>query len=970
MNQSSRYEIVYSLSSPDVQGLMLPLAYIVEKDKNELPGYLRAQAKEENCLSYGIQIDGPHSLLLKLCEELTIESIEKNFNRNQKKPRSLSLLFEDAPLKKLLRTYVDTRMDKFLKLIRDNQIPICLDLQRKVRSQDVRLTFCDSETKPLLFFRRTQTGIHYSMQLQSGEKTYSPFGQSLLLVTDLPGWIISDNEISQLESINTNKLRPFLTKETVFINDKLTKEYFEKFIVELLGQAEVETEGFEVIKNNTITSASLKTTMDILTGKWVIEIYFFYDSARFNYADVSRKKTKLHISESGEITVIQHLRNEAEEENYVGRLLQEGFSKSNTKRFETQSNDSFDALHQIAKQKLLLEAAFSVEPINIDEKKITLASCNVIASVSLKNDWFDLNGSLLIDEVAYPLKSFFYNIRHNNPFYKLKDGTFVILPDYLMAQYGDIAAMGSESGDHWRLPKSNYTLLEQIEGIDLSKKMIVKNEEIEYQPSERLKATLRPYQIDGVKWLLSHYRNNLGACLADDMGLGKTLQVIALLTSVKDELKSNQISVQTGMQMDLFSETSHQSLSPLQTLIVLPSSLVFNWAEELRKFAPSLHVCRHVGPGRQKDKRVLGTYDIILTTYQTLLSDINLMSDMEFNYVVLDESQQIRNRNSQIFKAIHQLNTKNKISLSGTPIENSLADLWSQMQFINRDILGTYTYFNTNFQKPIEKGKSEIAVEKLKTIVQPFILRRTKEQVAPDLPELSEQIYYSEMTPEQTKRFEEEKSAARNFLMGIHKSDNKYRFHVFATLTKLRLIANHPVLSDAVYDGQSGKFNDVTFKLRELTQAGHKVLVFSSFKTHLRIYKNWLETENIRYVALTGDTLAEERRKAVSEFQNNADVSVFLITLKAGGTGLNLTAADYVFILDPWWNPFIEKQAVARAHRIGRANPVMVTRFISKASIEEKIMILQEKKKKLSDEIIEINEMPDWVGEDLGLIFE
>jgi len=285
-------------------------------------------------------------------------------------------------------------------------------------------------------------------------------------------------------------------------------------------------------------------------------------------------------------------------------------------------------------------------------------------------------------------------------------------------------------------------------------------------------------------------------------------------------------------------------------------------------------------------------------------------------------------------------------------------------------VLGTYAFFKEHFQIPIEKNRDEQAIISLKNLVDPFILRRTKEQVAPDLPELVETIHYSEMSDAQSKFYEKEKSAARNYLAGLDRNGGQFRFHVLSSLMKLRQIANHPAIADQEYALDSGKFEDIKDQINTIVKSGHKVLIFSSFIAHLSLFETWLQSELVRYLLLTGSMNPDQRAKAVTDFQHDATIQVFLISIKAGGTGLNLTAADYVFILDPWWNPFVEMQAVARAHRIGRTNSVFVTRFISKDTIEEKIMRLQEKKRNLSDDIIDINELKDFSDNDLEKLLD
>ncbi|MHA7056157.1 DEAD/DEAH box helicase [Aquimarina sp. M1] len=532
-----------------------------------------------------------------------------------------------------------------------------------------------------------------------------------------------------------------------------------------------------------------------------------------------------------------------------------------------------------------------------------------------------------------------------------------------MTRYKKLADFGKVKDDSILINKGNYTLLKEI--VPPQEIEITTTIDITYLPSPKLKAILRPYQEEGVKWFVKHYQNQLGACLADDMGLGKTLQTIAALVFCKEQLTPSSEDTKT-VRLDLFSDPL-EIKTYLKALIVLPSSLVFNWVQEILKFAPHLTITRYIGSDRKKIIPYLETYDIILTTYTTLSKDITTLQKTAFTYIVTDESQQIKNKESKIFKAINQINATHKISLSGTPIENSLSDLWSQMEFINPGMLGSYSFFKDHFKIPIEKHQNSARIEELKILIEPFILRRTKEQVAKDLPELSEQIIYTEMLDAQQTAYESLKSAARNLLLGIDTiSSNK--IHVLNTLAKLRQLANHPRLLNMTTQDPSGKFKDVSSYLDTLAKSNKKALVFSSFVSHLNIYEEWCTSQDISFLSLTGQTKNTDREKIVNEFQENDSISLFFISLKAGGVGLNLTKASYVILLDPWWNPFIEKQAIARAHRIGQQNNVMVTRFITKNTIEEKILQLQERKQHLSDEIIDIHTIPDYIENDLAAL--
>ena len=293
-------------------------------------------------------------------------------------------------------------------------------------------------------------------------------------------------------------------------------------------------------------------------------------------------------------------------------------------------------------------------------------------------------------------------------------------------------------------------------------------------------------------------------------------------------------------------------------------------------------VYKHVGPKRHRTEKLISSFDVILTTYHTALRDIELLQNIEFEYIVLDESQQIKNKDSKIFKAINQLKGSHKVSLSGTPIENSLADLWSQMQFINPDLLGSFRFFKDSFIRPIEKAQDEDKKVQLQKMIQPYMLRRTKESVAKDLPELTTKVFYSTMTPEQKKLYEKEKSAARNFLLdNFEGADGKYQFQVLSSLTKLRQLANHPVLTKGDYQKEAGKFKDVIEHLEVIHKGGHKTLLFSSFVKHLDLFKNHFEEKKQGYSQLTGKLSQKARKVQIDQFENQAAIQSFLISIKA-----------------------------------------------------------------------------------------
>jgi len=417
-----------------------------------------------------------------------------------------------------------------------------------------------------------------------------------------------------------------------------------------------------------------------------------------------------------------------------------------------------------------------------------------------------------------------------------------------------------------------------------------------------------------------------GGCLADDMGLGKTIQIITFLSSV------------------LLPEQPH--------LIVVPTTLLFNWEQELQKFAPHLtyHIWHSV---REKDTSHFKNFDLILSTYGVISSDIEQLKEIAFNYIVLDESQAIKNPLSLRYKSAIQLKGINKLVMTGTPIENNIFDLYAQMNFVNPGLLGSVEMFRNQFVTKLERQDSVNDNRLLKGLIKPFILRRTKEQVLKELPSKTEITLYCEMEKEQRDVYETfRKRIQEDLLEKAQESGmSKIGIYIIDGLLKLRQICNSPAIlnTEVDYGHESVKLNELMRNITEKT-GKHKVLVFSQFVKMLQQVVPALEAANIPYCYLDGQT--SNRSKVVNEFVHNEEKRVFLISLKSGGFGLNLTVADYVFLIDPWWNPAVENQAIDRVHRIGQDKKVFAYRMICKDTIEEKIMLIQQKKKQLSTEII------------------
>ena len=956
---------------PHLSGIIFPEYYLADLDETEQPKYLQKRVNTVTIDSYGLEND-TYSKILQIAATLQPDYLEKKFSENQKKVLALKDLLAHKIIRKPLFAYLDRVMNQLLLLMQQQQLPVVFNL---AKNQSVSQHQCHFETDsltPQLCFRKGSENMVYQLYLWQGEQLIVPSKVGMMKLTNESAWVIWGNRLAQVAHINGNMLQPFLKDDVVIVKKNVIKDYFEKFILKVATKVNLDTEGFEVLTDRQLQCATLDITEHFMEQSFGLSLQFQYQNVRFYWYDKQLKHTKL-VVDNEEVIVQLTERDLTAEQALIDTLERLGLSRETTNLFQLKEvkSELFALVHWLATHKNQLEkAGFTIKLPKIQDKVIALDTFHPQFNTQVGNDWFDIDVKVFVGAEVITFASLFPYIKRQDQFFPLANGTFFIIPTSWMHRYHALALHGKKNGNAVRLNKALFTLLDDLKEFKISTNdEVLTSEMIDYQPSVHLKATLRPYQLEGVKWLIRHYQEGFGACLADDMGLGKTLQTIAALLYVKEHSTLPTVS-EAATQLNIFEQIDQQGYY-LQALIILPASLVFNWEKELKAFAPHLMRLKYMGSKRKVHEKLLHRFDVVLTTYQTALKDKEILKKYQFQCIVLDESQHIKNKSSQVFKAINELKAAYKISLSGTPIENSLADLWAQMQFINPSILGSFNFFQKHFITPIEKQRDEVRTEELRKIVQPFLLRRTKQAVAKDLPALSTQVVYTDMSEEQEKIYEREKSAVRNHLLENYQSgDFAYRSLVLQSLTKLRLIANHPILSIPSFEGGSGKFSYILHQLDIIRKSGHKVLVFSTFTKHLALFERELMQQGTSYCKLTGQDSALQRDKAVEAFQNDSSVSTFLISLKAGGTGLNLTAADYVFILDPWWNPNAEDQAIARAHRIGQTRPVFATKFIAKDTIEEKILTLQDHKRQLADDILATSGRRDFRRDELIYLLE
>ncbi len=954
-------DVVYNLYEY-ADEFYLPNAFVVSRDRDGYLAHIQQRATTATIGAFKLELDEVRVKLFRLIDELEPEALVKQFHTGRRKAPPLEDLLADRELLKSIQKYVHRRLDPLLQAVVRHQLPLSWNVDRRVLVNDFVVKMAPEMLEPHLFFSKQSDSVEYRLHLKYEGVPWPIQEKEVVAITNHPGWICADYTLYRVRHINGFLVKPFRQREVIKIPAASVQAYFRNFIMKIVNRVEVEAEGFEVLQFSELQACRLEPVQHLFDNRWVLSVDMDYQHTRFGWNETRELRTSLEM-EAEEVRILQVKRDRSAEQAILDKLSAFALQPSEeNSHFELEelSENPFALLEWLGRQETALKAAgFTlVEPV-LDEGPLTLSAPQIDLEVAKANDWFDLQGEITVGEHRFPFMNLVKHIRENNHLYILPDGTVFLIPEEWMTRYRHLAQFGIQEGRQLRITKSQYTLLD---ALDLPVPIEFSEEEaIEYQPSSLLKARLRPYQHDGVQWLANLYQQGLGACLADDMGLGKTLQTIAMLLFAKEqraqrrsEAKEEAPTTETNGQLGLFAPAEDEDfLQPLNALIVLPASLLFNWESEIKQFAPSLSIYQHFGPKRFRDPRLLARFDVILTTYQTALRDVELLEQLPFEYIVLDESQQIKNRQSKVFKAINSLDAENKLSLSGTPIENSLSDLWSQMQFINQGLLGSFNFFRKEFIVPIERQKDEVKKQKLRELVSPYLLRRTKEEVAKDLPPLTTKVFYSEMTPAQRKLYEREKSAARNYLLENYEANNsKYRILVVQTLTKLRQMVNHPILTRPAYEKDSGKFLDILEQWEVIRRSGHKVLLFSSFVKYLELFRNQFEERDVQYSWLTGDLSSKQRKATIERFQDDPDVQSFLISIKTGGTGLNLTAADYVFILDPWWNPSVERQAIARAHRIGQKNNVIALKFITHDSIEEKILKLQEKKEQLAEDIL------------------
>lgn len=577
----------------------------------------------------------------------------------------------------------------------------------------------------------------------------------------------------------------------------------------------------------------------------------------------------------------------------------------------------------------------------LDGNKMNPNKVKISVKVLSGINWFNAVINARFGKKKAALKQLYRAVKNRTKYVQLDDGTVGIIPADWLAKFETYFNSGFViNDDTLQISKSNFSVIEELFDAAMLDEQVREEVSIYHKKLDNFEAVkkmeapadfngeLRGYQRQGLSWLNFLDDFNFGGCLADDMGLGKTIQVIAFILSQRAKTKHN------------------------TNLVVVPTSLIYNWQQEIAKFAPSIWLHTIYGADRIKNVDAFDKYEVVLTSYGTLLADIVFLKDYQFNYIFLDESQQIKNPESQRYKAARLLQSRNKIVLTGTPVENNTFDLYGQLSFACPGLLGSKQYFKEIYSSPIDMFKSSKRAKELQKKISPFILRRTKQQVAADLPEKTEMVLYCEMKQQQREIYDAYETEFRDLISATTGDELKKKsMNVLKGITRLRQICDSPLLiKGEKMPGNASSKIELLLEEIEGKKEQHKILVFSQFVEMLNLVRTELKARGIKYTYLTGTT--RNRQAVIEEFQGNEEVRVFLISLKAGGTGLNLTQADYVYLLDPWWNPAVENQAIDRCHRIGQDKNIVAVRLICPATIEEKMMVLQETKRDLADDLV------------------
>ena len=877
--------------------------------------------------------------LVQMCNSINPAALYNSFADKKKFRRQTD--FEDKAddaARKFVHNYADAKLGKCIETAFALGVPMFV--RRKHIDGiyiDKQLTLND-ELNPLIGFHKGEETTKYVLQFEYPDDEHTvctPSQCKWVVLNEEPGLVLEDDTrvFTLPEGFSGKRVKPFLAKEAIMVPSRTEREYFRKFIWKNVSDADLDVSGFE-LDNVEVEPKSFIILNRSKKGDPTLKLCFQYSNHIVYTGNVQKRFVSFkEQDESFRFLCID--RQFDKEQAATDAVVALGCTPAEGTFFQLDYTPQRNRWCQLMEWYRNNREALAAAGVALIQKRMSpqvfLGDFKIEQGFSKLNDWFELHLTIRLDDKrAITIGDIRENILDDNPEYLMPEGDIFIIPDELMAQYAKamlVARRGKRGGLLVHRSAWGQTDLQTDDTVD----------EIADAPvPSALKAELRSYQTEGYRWMYRLQQYNCGACLADDMGLGKTIQTIALLLSKAKEGAS---------------------------LVIMPTSVLLNWKNELNRFAPSLNpVILRDSSDRAETINNAGAQDVVFATYGLLPTEEDILTSKKWNVIVLDEAHTIKNKETKTSKVAMQLEGNFRLILTGTPLQNHLSEIWNLFQFATPGLLTGYTQFTREFINPIEKDHIKEPQRLLKRMLQPFILRRTKNEVLNELPEKTEITLKVELSDAERAlydRFREE--AVLNLEEG-----STTAIKALAELTKLRQTACNPALVLPAKEAKnipSSKMETFLKLVDELIHNHHRALVFSQFTSHLALVEKELKRLNIDYQYLDGSVSPTERIKRVSEFQKG-DMPLFLISLKTGGTGLNLTAADYVIHLDPWWNPAIEDQASDRAYRIGQDKPVTVYRLIAENTIEEKIIALHQTKKSLADALLEGSDMASTLGKD------
>jgi SNF2 family DNA or RNA helicase len=925
-------QLIYSVARHEYLSYLIE-PHIVQLNPNGEFSLTHQRLFSNTAQEFASYLDDTDLKLIKLLEDIEQGNLIKKYHKKPVRPYEFFSKIFTEQMYEVIRPKIEKKLSEALGMMRHK--PIYL-MSKEGYPAGKQLHIAADAATVLFHFKRNEEEIRYYPTIKyQGLKIEFMF-KGAEVICNHPAWLMLEDTLYYFDKeMEGKKLVPFLNKRYIAIPRSAEQSYFERFVAPLIEKHHVHAEGFTI---NTEKYDAAPVLKPVYVAGGVSQLQLFFKYAGYIFPADGGKQISVKVEQQGDSYIFHRIKRSVSwEKNKLQQLRDMGLTDEHNLfglqvKAEKETSDAsfsvFEWLNQHHEE--LDKAGFIIEQPD-GSKCYLFTNPRIDLQIEDNNDWFDINAVVYFGPYQIPFLELRNHILNHKKEFTLPSGEIAVIPEEWFSQYGNLLHF-TEGHNQLKLRKHHIGLINDLaEGelahITMSRKLQkLANFETpdEVPPPVNFSGSLRPYQKAGYNWFYFLKQYHFGGCLADDMGLGKTIQTLALLQKNKEDAAT--IDTKTT------------------SLLIMPTSLVYNWLNEAHKFTPSLRIMVHTGALRYKSAEVFANYDVVLTTYGVSRIDVEMFKAFFFDYIILDESQNIKNPSSKAYQAVRQLKARHKLILSGTPVENTVNDLWTQMSFINPGLLGSQQFFLNDFVTPIEKKKDEDKAHKLQALIKPFVLRRTKEQVATELPPKTEHLFYCQMSEEQAEVYEKVKSEYRNELLQSLE-DGTYaqtQMQVLQGLIKLRQLANHPRMLDAQYEGDSGKFENVTHTLENVMDGGHKVLIFSQFVKQLTIYRQYFDQKNIKYSYLDGST--QNRGEVVQRFQQDKNIQVFLISIKAGGVGLNLTEADYVFILDPWWNPAVEQQAIDRTHRIGQTKNVFIYKFITKDTVEEKILTLQQRK--------------------------